>query len=138
MASDSEILIRDAYEAYARGDVSALLDTVDPDFEWTYLDPSQPEPIPQTCHGRKELEQGLRRQTSRGLRSHIEEVIGRGDKVLVTIRTPGVDQFRARPTGDVNFDVVTVSEGRIVALRACRDRSEALELLGMPTGGQPV
>jgi ketosteroid isomerase-like protein len=132
MASDSETLIRSAYEAYARGDVSALLDTVNPDLVWTYLDPSEPDPLPQICYGRKELEAGLRRQTSRGLRSQIEEVIGHGDKVLVTIRTPGVDQFKARPTGDLNFEVVTVSDGRIVALRACRDRDEALEVLGLP------
>jgi ketosteroid isomerase-like protein len=131
MESDSEALIRAAYEAYARGDMHALLDTVDPDFEWTYLDPSQPDPLPQTCRGRKELELGLRRQASRGLRSQIEEVIGHGDKVLVTIRTPGIDQFKAWPTGDLNFDVVTVSDGRIVALRASRDRDEALEVLGL-------
>jgi ketosteroid isomerase-like protein len=131
MASDSETLIRDAYEAYARGDIATLLDAVDPDLEWTYLDPSQSDPLPQTCHGRKEFEHGLRRQASRGLRSQIEEVVAQGDKVLVTVRTPGADQFRARPTGDLNFDVITVRDGRIVALRACRDREQALALLGL-------
>ena len=131
MASDSETLIRDAYEAYARGDLATLLNTVDPDLEWTYLDPSQADPLPQTCRGRAELEQGLRRQANRGLRSQVEEVIGRGDKVLVTIRTPGADQFRARPNGDLNFDVITVRDGRIVALHACRDREQALGLLGL-------
>jgi len=31
-------VIRRAYEAYARGDVTAVLGIVDPDLEWTFLD----------------------------------------------------------------------------------------------------
>lgn len=51
--------------------------------------------------------------------------------MLVTVRTPGADQFR-----DLNYDVFTVRDGRIVALRACRDRGQALAVLGLPAAAQ--
>ncbi|MGN6792968.1 MAG: nuclear transport factor 2 family protein [Streptosporangiaceae bacterium] len=131
MANENEDLIRGAYDAYARGDLSAMLAVVDPDLEWTYLDPAFPNPEPQTCHGRDRLADGLRQQARRGLKSQVEELIGNEDKVLVTVRTPGADQFKARPTGDLNYDVFTIRNGRIVALRACRDRNQGLAVLGL-------
>jgi ketosteroid isomerase-like protein len=137
MTTENENLIRGAYEAYARGDLGAMLAVVDPDLEWTYLDPSFPNPDPQTCHGRDQLADGLRRQARRGLKSHVEDVIGNQDKVLVTVRTPGADQFKARQTGDLTYDVVTVRDGRIVALRACRDRNQGLAVLGLPDLARP-
>jgi len=132
MSAANEELIRTAYEAYSRGDTAAMLAVIDPELEWTYLDPTFTDPAPQTCHGRKEFQRGLQRQASRGLKSQIEEIIGHGDKVLVTIRTPGADQFRAMQTGDLNYDVFTIKDGLVVALRACRDRNQALEVLGLP------
>jgi ketosteroid isomerase-like protein len=133
MANENEDLIRGAYDAYASGDLDAMLAVVDRDLEWTYLDPAFPNPDPQTCHGRDRLADGLRAQARRGLKSQVEEVIGNEDKVFVTVRTPGADQFKARPTGDLNYDVLTIRDGRIVALRACRDRNQALAVLGLPS-----
>jgi len=124
-------VIREAYEAYAQGDVATMLSFVDPDLEWTFLDPSEPDPAPQVCHGRHELEVALGRQTERGLRVELEEVVGSGDRAVVVVRTPGVDAFRARRADDRNFDVVTVKDGRIVAIRACRDRREANSISGI-------
>jgi hypothetical protein len=45
---------------------------------------------------------------------------------MVVVRTPGVDAFRLRKADDRNYAVFTVREGRIVALRDCRDRGEAM------------
>jgi len=125
MTDPNEVLVREAYEAYGRGDVALMLTFVDPDLEWTFLDPSEPDPAPRTCHGRDELAQALRRQARQGLTSQIEEITARGDQVLVVIRTPGVDQTRARQAGDRNYLVLTLRDGRIVTMRACRDDREA-------------
>jgi ketosteroid isomerase-like protein len=38
--STNEAVIRSAYEAYAEGDLARMLEFVDPDLEWTYLDPA--------------------------------------------------------------------------------------------------
>ena len=131
MSDQNVALIRRAYDAYARGDLATMLEVVDPDLEWTYLDPSLEDPQPQVCHGRHELESALARQAGRGLRAQLEEVVGRGDRVMVVVRTPGVDAYRVRQADDRNYDVFTVRAGRIVALRACRDRQEALRLTGI-------
>lgn len=130
-SSANATLIKQAFEGYARGDLAAVLDLVDPDLEWTYLDPAEADPQPQVCHGRHELEHALERQRRQGLRSVVEEVIGHGDKVMVVTHTPGLDALRARQADDRNFDVFTMRDGRVVALRAFRDRTEALAFAGM-------
>jgi ketosteroid isomerase-like protein len=126
MSNENEDLIRRAYEAYSRGDAGTMLQFVDPDLEWTYLDPSVEDPEPQVCHGRHELEFAVGRQAERGLKAELEDVVASGDRVMVVVRTPGVDPFRLRKAEDRNFAVFTVREGRIVALRDCRDREEAM------------
>jgi ketosteroid isomerase-like protein len=134
MLNENVELIRVAYEAYARGDVATILQLVDPNLEWTYLDPSFEDPDPQVCHGREQLKLALERQAEQGLRSELQEVLGNGERVMVVVRTPGVDAYRARKADDLNFDVFTMREGRIVALHACRDREEALAVAGIEEG----
>jgi len=129
MPDDPDEVIRRAYEAYGRGDLATMLELIDPDLEWTYLDPAFEHPDPQVCHGRDELATALRRQQRQGLRSELEEVIVDGDRAAVVVRTPGLDAHRAWQADDRNFDVITVRGGRIVALRACRDREEAMAVL---------
>lgn len=126
MSNENIALIRRAYQAYATGDLQAMLELVDPDLEWTYLDPSLEDPPPQVCHGRHELEHALARQAGLGLRAQLEETVGHGDRVMVVVRTPGIDAYRVRRADDRNYSVFTVRGGRIVALRDCRDRQEAL------------
>src|SRR4051812_20574423 len=102
MANDNVDIIHRAYEAYARGDLATMLTFVDPELEWTYLDPGQPDPEPQVCHGRRELEVALARRASLGLTAELEEVIGRGDLVMAVTRTPGVDAHRMNAANDRN------------------------------------
>ena len=131
MPAERESTVRAAYAAYARGDLVAMLSFFDQDLEWTYLDPSVEDPEPQVCHGRREFEIALMRQTGRGLSGELEEIMPNGDRVAVVVRTPGVDAYRARPSDDRSYDVLTVREGRIVAMRAFRDRAEALAFAGV-------
>jgi ketosteroid isomerase-like protein len=132
MPSDQNVdLVRLAYEAYGRGDAHTMLSFVDPDLEWTYLDPAFEDPEPEVCHGRHELEQAVARRAGLGLTSELEEVIGKGDRVMVVVRTPGLDGHRARKADDRNYAVLTVRDGRIVALRDCRDRREAMAVAGI-------
>ena len=73
MTDRNEALVREAYEAYGRGDVAGMMEFVDPKLEWTYLDPAFGNPEPQTCHGRDQLQWALERQAGQGLASQIEE-----------------------------------------------------------------
>jgi ketosteroid isomerase-like protein len=131
MANENVELVRRAYQAYADGDLAAMLEFVDPDLEWTYLDPALAQPTPQVCHGRHELEGVLRGWAEHGLRAELEEVAGRGELVMVGVRTSGVDAHYGRRGDDRGYSVVTVRGGRIVALRDCCDRQEALTLTGI-------
>lgn len=126
MSNESVALIRRAYGAYSRGDVVALLQLVDPDLRWTYLDPALEDPEPQVCHGRHEFQIPLERQAELGLKAELEEVAAVGDRVMVVVRTPGIDAFRVRKADDRSYTLFTVRDGRIVAMRDCRDREEAM------------
>jgi ketosteroid isomerase-like protein len=131
MTDQNEVLVREAYEAYGRGDVERMLEFVDPDLEWTYLNPALENPEPEMCHGRQQLQSALRRQAEQGLASQIEEVVANGDKVMVVIRTPGVDSMRVHQNEDRNYLVLTVGQARIIRMRACRNRDEARSIAGI-------
>jgi ketosteroid isomerase-like protein len=133
MSEENAELIRRAYQAYANGDLAAMLELVDPELEWTYLDPALEHPASQVCHGRQELEQVLGHWAEHGLRAELEEVTSVGELVMVGVRTPGVDAHHGRRGDDRAYSVFTVRGGRIVALRDCRDRQEALEVAGIQT-----
>jgi ketosteroid isomerase-like protein len=131
MCNQNEWIVREAFLAYDRGDVARMMDFVDPDLEWTYLDPGLEDPQPQICHGREELEKALRRLADLGLRTELEAVVAAGDRVMLVMRTPGVDEYRHRQADDRTYNVVTVRDGLIVGLHACHDRGEARSLAGI-------
>jgi ketosteroid isomerase-like protein len=131
MCNLNEWIVREAFLAYDRGDVAAVMGLVAPDLEWTCHDPGPGNPDPPVIHGRDELEKALRRQAGLGPRAELEEVIAAGEQVIVVMRTPGADQYRPGQPDDRTYDVVTVRDGLIVGLRACRDRREARSLAGI-------
>lgn len=131
MCNQNEWLVREAILAYNRGDIAGMMELVSPDLEWTYLDPVSEEPQPQTRHGRTELEKALLRQWERGLRAEVEQVLASGDKVMLVTWTPGVDKYLHRQADDRTYDVLTLRDGLIISLRACRDRSQAQSLAGI-------
>jgi hypothetical protein len=79
MSNENAELIRRAYRAYANGELATMLQFVDPDLEWTYLDPTLERPTPSVCHGRHELERVLRGWAEHGLRAELDEVAANGD-----------------------------------------------------------
>ena len=130
MCNQSEWIVREAFLAYARGDVARMMEFVDPDVEWIYLRPDPDDPD-RACRGRRELEQALLLQASRGLQPEVEEVVASGEKVMLVMRTPSPDQHSERLTNGRTYDVVTVKDGLIVCLRACHDRLAARSLIGI-------
>jgi ketosteroid isomerase-like protein len=127
----NEALVRAAYQAFVAGDVDGLLEHVSAGLQWTYLDPAFEDPEPRTCHGRGQLRRGLQRQLDQRLTAELEQVVANGDRVLVVMHVPGLDRLRVRQADDRLYEVVTVRDGHIVALRACHDRDEASSLAGI-------
>jgi ketosteroid isomerase-like protein len=131
MCNQNEWIVREAFLAYLRGDVARMMDYVAEDLDWTHFGLDQEDPRPLVCRGRGELEKALHRQADLGLQPEVEEVVAAGDRVMLVMRTPGIDGYLHRPGDDRTYDIVTVRDGLIVALRACRDRSEARSLAGI-------
>ena len=125
MSDPNESLVRDAFQALASGDTASLLQLIDAEFEWTFLDPSEEDPEPQVCHGTTELVRALRNGAG-GPARELEELAPFGDRVLVVTRLVPEAEMAGSTGGRPGFHVVTVREGRIAALRACRSRDEAL------------
>src|SRR5712691_8734521 len=131
MCNQNEWIVREAFLAYDRGDVARMLEFIGPDLEWTYFEPGLDDARPQVCGGLEELEQAVRRQVQQGLRVELEEVVAAGDQVILVMRAPGLDRSQHQQGGDRTYDVVTMRDGLIVGLHACRDRSEARSLAGI-------
>ena len=64
MCNENEWIVREAFLAYDRGDIARMMDFVDPDLEWTYLDPGAEDPRPKVRYGRDELDKALHRRPS--------------------------------------------------------------------------
>jgi ketosteroid isomerase-like protein len=127
--TDSEEVVRSAFEAFATGDLETLLPLVDPDLEWTYLDWTFEDPEPQTCHGREVLAERI--AVRPGFPFELDELEARGDRVLVVTRGQRPGSVR-RSEEDRNYHVVELRNGRISVLTACRDREEAVAALESP------
>jgi hypothetical protein len=85
------------------------------------------------CRGRDQLAYWVGRDSGWRIPPELEELVFFGERVLVVTHSPGIDERRARKTGDRNFHVVTVRDNRITALRACRNRDEAEAFASTPT-----
>ena len=130
MCNQNEWIVREAFLAYAQGDVARMMEFVDPDLEWTDGD-ADPDGSERLRAGRDALEQALRQQASSGLLAELEEVVASGEKVMLVMRTPGLGLTRPDSPGDRTYDVVTLKDGLIVGLCACQDRAAARSLIGI-------
>ncbi len=124
--SPVEFVLRSAFDAFATGNGDAARGYIDPNFRWTYFDPSLDAPVPQTCAGPWEILRYLGNIAAGQGAWELIEVKGFDDRAVVVTKVP---EERIRPVwrpDDVNFHVVEVRDGRIVALRAGLDRDEAM------------
>lgn len=128
MLTASEVVER-AFAAYASGDIAGMLELVDADLEWTYLDPALAYPRPKACHGRDELEGVLTHLAEHGTRFLVGEVRARGNKVMAELRVPVHSHDPELLEVEDRWNVVTAEGGRIVKLRDFRTRLGALRFL---------
>jgi ketosteroid isomerase-like protein len=123
-------LVRVAYEALNRGDIEAVVDLCEPDFE---LDMSERVFNPATYEGHDGLRRFYRevREVWEEFRWEPEDLYGAGDRVVALLHSHG----RGRGSG-VEIDrhvgmVWTVREGRASALHFYLDPDEALKAAGL-------
>lgn len=117
--------LRRGYEALNRGDVSVVLELLDPDIEWREPAPSPEEGV---HRGRDSFERFLRGwiESFDDFRVEPEQVVERGETLIAVVRQSG----RGRASG-VEVEarlahVWTVDNGRAVRWEAVGDADEAL------------
>jgi len=118
-----------AYAAFNRGDMTAAVEPLDAQIEWT-----EPAEFPGggTYHGRDGVKQYLTQSRAAWgeVTSEAERFIIAGKRIVVFVHA------RVRPKGsnkwqDVSLaDVYTVRNGRVVEMQAFADRQEALRWVG--------
>lgn len=114
-------LIRRAWEAIARGDLSVLERELAPDARWRAV-----EDGPWNCEGREAIIETMGRNLAGRVRGKIEETIQDGSRVLVAFRpeTPLANDERPLDEG-IAYVVATFRDGKLIELKGCADRAAA-------------
>ncbi len=125
MAEANVEALQRGYEALNRGDLSVVLDLLDPDIEW-----HEPGDSPEagTHQGRDSFERFFRSwiESFDGFQVEPEQVVERGGKLIAVVHQSG----RGRASG-IRVDarlahVWTVKDGRAVRWEAVADPEDAL------------
>lgn len=129
MSEENLTVVRRAYEAFGRGDLSTIFELLDPEVVFY-----QTELLP--WGGRREGHEGMRsflEELARNIESQVEpeEFVEAGESVVAVGRTRG----RVRET-DENFEVRavhvwTLREGKVVEFEAYIDTPKMREALGL-------
>jgi ketosteroid isomerase-like protein len=120
--ADPMSLAKEAYTAFGRGDMPALLATMADDVEWTVPD-SPGTPLGGSYHGKQAVAEWFQRlgQELEFHKFEPMEWIASGDKVVVLIQ----NEFTVRRTGkrvaDEACHVHTVRDGKLVRFRQYAD-----------------
>jgi ketosteroid isomerase-like protein len=120
-----ETVLIDYLSAIRTGDDDAVRAVLDPEVIWQGLHDEW------VCHGPDEviktLQEGLK------LRRDVAalEFIRAGDRVVMGVRGPAIDEVGGEPLGGQIFNVFTLSNGRIVRIEDYRLREEAFKAAGV-------
>jgi ketosteroid isomerase-like protein len=127
MSEQNVSVVRSSYEAFGRGDFSAVLETMDPEIEWV---DQESLPWGGAHHGHDEF--GVHMQSFAAnfeeFRIEPREFLDAGDQVVVAGRFAG-----RGPGGEFDVGVVYVWElrdGGVVRVESYTDTARVLEALG--------
>lgn len=137
-------LIRQGYDAYAKGDLARLLSYMAPDIEWDI--PVVPGvPFTGMRHGRDQVEAFFRQVIEcQQLRSfHIGKMIAQGERVVVTGHYEWTVNKNGADFGTDWVDIFTVRNGQVASFSelldtcavadAYRDQASVADLGAMPS-----
>jgi ketosteroid isomerase-like protein len=131
MSEENVEVVREAVEAFNRGDFDAALELMHPDIEW-----QTPDTFPDaaTYRGREEVREfwGTWRDTFRGFRLLLEECVPVGEHyVLATFRVSGEGTGSGVGVeSPAVFQIGEVRDGQVIWVGMFVTESEALEAAG--------
>jgi ketosteroid isomerase-like protein len=122
---------RRGFEAALRGDLDAIGEMLDADVKWHGGDPSAPG----ACHGRREALAFLgQSDVIRGGRFELVDVVGIGDKVVVSMQPPSDGGEPIPPVANLT----TFRDGKVVEMVHYPDASDALAAARASAGPPPA
>jgi ketosteroid isomerase-like protein len=126
-------IVREIYDEWAEGRFSAHLHLFDPDVEYTRSSADEGNVLVGEWHGFEAMTKASIEwvETFDFLRIEAERFTDAGDSVLVFTRHTGQAKGSGLPTEGEFADVWTLRDGRVVRLDQYRERTTALEALGL-------
>ena len=130
MSQENVEVVHRINEAFNRGDLTAVLELLDPGFEWwdRVDDPGA------TVHrGRDGYSKFIADLDADVVEMQVEmkEVIVAGDYVVADVRVHGRGRASGAPFEEHEVHVVRLRDGKATELREYRSKAEALETLGL-------
>jgi ketosteroid isomerase-like protein len=128
MSEQNVELARRGYEALTPGDLDAVAELFAPDLTWEWW-----EKGPWDCHSRDEAMAMIRERLVQRAIGRLKEIIDVDDERVVVVMKRNPDSRRSYadsglPEGhDETANVVTIRDGKVVAMQDYRSRAEATE-----------
>jgi uncharacterized protein len=134
MSQEDVIRLREGYAAFNRGDLNAILETLDPEVVFI-----QAEELPgaEIYRGHEGVRKWLADLTAAfdDLRAEPEELLDAGDRLVALLRLRGRGRGSGAPFEAHVAHVFEVRAGKIVRWKAYMDRATALRAAGLPATG---
>jgi ketosteroid isomerase-like protein len=126
---DNVRIVQEAYAAFQRGDIQAVLDTLTDDVEWITPGPPDLMPVAGNRHGRNEVAQffSTLSDTEEVELFEPQEYIAQGDKVVAFVKYRGRVKATGRTAESDLVHVFTMREGKVAGFREYFDTAAVVE-----------
>jgi ketosteroid isomerase-like protein len=126
MAASDVLLLRRAWEAFARGDVDAATEVLDAQVRWYGAGDDEHA---DGCGNRDEALAFIQRALADGVTAEAIDFRDAGDRVVVVLQTHQPPEWGEQP--EPHGEVVTVRDGRVVEMVVYPTVHEALAAAGL-------
>jgi ketosteroid isomerase-like protein len=126
MAPGDVVLLRNAWEAFARGDVEAATHVLDAQVRWHGAGDDEHN---DGCHNRDEALAFIQRALADGVTAEAFDFRDAGDRVVVLLQTHQPQDWGPQPPP--HGEVVTVRDGKVVEMIVYPTVNEALAAAGL-------
>ena len=119
-------VVRSAWDAYSRGDVTAAAAVLNPDVRWYGADEPDGDGA---CHNRDEATAFLRRALAEGLTAELLDLRDAGDRLVAVIHTHAPPGWERSP--EPHGEIITVRDGKVVEMVVYPTVEDALAAAGL-------
>ena len=126
MSQENVEIVREAWDAYSRGDYDRVGEFHDPHIVVVTLEDG-------VVYGNDAVLANYKRwnEAWEGADTTLEEVIGRGDRVFLMVRFQGRGRASGIEIDNRHYEVYTLRDGKVLRIDEYEQRAKALEAAGL-------